>query len=274
MSHETLILTHKDFTTLTLKTSQIPFSLLFSKVLLELHPLSTTPASKREWRRLPKDRHLNGLSFRHSNSCKKVIIKLFQDTDELVLKNEYLIEKLGGLRRGEWSEILRRFEMAFFQGFKGEELELDSNLRNIFQRDVLRVDEMESVFKGLGIVESVPPLMIEYEVASKNEIRKYVFPISSKACYDMGNRRTEVDARLDEREAELEQMLRWSLRTRSILNSIAEDPVSTLTLLLRSEEEDKKSQQIDSIRESVYISGLSSAYASMTSGGLGTSAFV
>ena len=203
------------------------------------------------------------------------MIKLFQDSNELLLKNEYLVEKLGGLRRGEWSEILRRFEMAFFEGFKGEELELDSKLRELFQRDVLRVDEMESVFKGLGIVESVPPLMIEYDVASKNEIRKYVFPVSSKkAYYDTENQGSEVDARLDEREAELEQMLRWSLRTCSILNSIAEDPVSTLTSLLRSEEEDKKSQKIDSIRERVWISGLSSAYASMTSGGLGTSAFV
>ena len=205
------------------------------------------------------------------------MIKLFQDSNELLLKNEYLIEKLGGLRRGEWSEILRRFEMAFFGRFEGEELGFsrDSKLRDIFQRDVLRVDEMESVFKGLGIVESVPPLMIEYDVASKNEIRKYVFPVSSKkAYYDTENQGSEVDARLDEREAELEQMLRWSLRTRSILNSIAEDPVSTLTSLLRSEEEDKKSQKIDSIRERVWISGLSSAYASMTSGGLGTSAFV
>jgi|TARA_B100000161_G_C33443175_1_gene365626 hypothetical protein len=206
------------------------------------------------------------------------MIKLFRDSDEFVLRNEYLVMMLGGLRRGRWSEILRRFEMAC-GGFKGEEMEFSrsSKLRDIFRRDVLRLDEMESVFKGLGIVESLPPLTIEYEIASKNEIRRYVIPVSAKLCFtrqDTANQRSEVDIRLEEREAELEQMLRWSLRTRSILNSIAEDPMSTLTSLLRSEEEDKKSQQIDSIQESVWISGLSGAYASMTSGGLGTSAFV
>ena len=184
-----------------------------------------------------------------------------------MIKNKYVSSKLC-IKRGKWSEILRRFELAF--GF-GEEIEIfrDAELRSVFRRDVLRADELHSVCMDLNIIEPLPPLMIRYANTSQNkDVRYYTFRCLRENVSSPGERS------FDEREAELQQMLRWSLRTRSIFNAIGENPISAFASLLRSEDEDRETQQVNSILQSVKISGISGAYASMVSGGLGTSEFM
>lgn len=257
---ETVILTWMD-TSLTLETLQLPFSSLFTKVTL-----SSSKDVRREWHRLPRDRHVRGISFK-LRPDPALLIKLYLDTDEVVIKNKYVSSKLC-MQRGKWSEILRRFELAF--GF-GEEIEIfrDAELRSVFQKDVLRADDIHSVCMDLNIIEPLPPLTIRYANTSQNkDVRYYTFGCLRENFSSPGERS------FDEREAELQQMLRWSLRTRSIFNAIGENPISAFASLLRSEDEDRETQQVNSILQSVKISGISGAYASMVSGGLGTSEFM
>ena len=250
---------------LTLSTPS--FSDRFKRVTI-----STNNSYTSEWNlRRHDDDALDGIRFAHpvSEVSAQITIHLFHRYPEYIIDNEY-VSSILLMKKGKWSEILRRFEIVFGT-FKEEENEIkDQKLRQIFRRDVIRVEELESVLKM--VLVPVAPLKIIYtQEDDDDDIRYYAL---SNALPDYYKQEYSSDPELDRREDELNRMLRWSLRTRSILNLISENPISTMESLIQSDKVDRNIQHVGKILDDVKYSGISDAYDSMLRGGLGTSVFI